>query len=69
MDVVLIEILMITISGLMFLLAGTRMIHLEYFCLASIINMNKLSEYNNWYGDDTFSIDLKYIIKYLRYIF
>ncbi len=28
--------------------------------------MNKLSEYNNWYGDGTFSIGPK-IIKYLRY--
>ena len=50
----------------MFLLADTGTIHLEnkddlfrILLFASIINMNKLSEYNNWYGDGTFSIGPK----------
>jgi len=65
--VVLIEILMITISGLMFLLADTdKDDPFRILLFASIINMNKLSEYNNWYGDSSFSIGPK-IIKYLRY--
>lgn len=50
----------------MFLLADTGIIHLEdkddpfrILLFASIINMNKLSEYNNWYGDGIFSIGPK----------
>ncbi len=59
-DIILTDILMTTLTGLMFLFIDTGIEDVNRIIMfATIDNIRRLSEFNNWYGDGTFAASPK----------